>query len=93
MKLGRPDEAMDWLERMYRDQVAAAGNWENWKKGINFDIPLFNGMDEPKMMRDSYDAKSGIRFVFDYKIFDPIRDTERFQSLFAKVNALPDITA
>lgn len=90
MKLGRPEEAMDWLERMYRDQVATA---ENWEKGIiSFDIPLFSGIDT-KMVRDAYYAKPRILFAFDYKIFDPIRETERFQTLLAKVNALPDAPA
>ncbi len=87
LRLGRPDEALDWLERMYNDTMAMA---ENWKKGVHFDVPLLRGVKQDMHM-EAYNVRPKLLHVLNEKVFDPIRDTDRFQSILAKVKAFPDL--
>lgn len=87
LQLGRPDEALDWLETMYNDNMAMA---EHWKKGVHFEVPLLRGVTQ-EMHKEAYNVRPKLLHVLNDNVFDPIRNTERFQSLLAKVNALPDI--
>ncbi len=87
LRLGRPDEALDWLERMYNDNMAMA---ENWKKGVHFDVPLLRGVKQDMHM-EAYNVRPKLLHVLNEKVFDPIRDTDRFQSILAKVKAFPDL--
>lgn len=86
LALGRADEALDWLERMYDDKTAIA---ENWKKGIQFDSPLLSAV-KAEMLHDVYHAKKDFIPFMNNESFDSVRDTERFRNLFDKVNALPN---
>jgi len=88
LQLGRPDEALDWLEKMYNDQTAAA---ENWNKGICFDVPLLRGVTG-EMAKDAYNVRHGLLGVLSQNVFDSIRDTGRFRELLAKAEALPDLS-
>ncbi len=88
LQLGRPDEALDWLEKMYDDKVAMA---ENWEKGIRFDVPLLRGVNG-KMAKDAYNVRDDLNSILARQEFDPIRNTDRFRELLAKTESLPDIT-
>ena len=88
LQLGRPDEAMDWLEKMYDDKVAMA---ENWKKGIHFDVPLLRGVSG-EMAKDAYNARDDLLRTLARQEFDPIRNTDRFRTILTKAESLPDIT-
>ncbi len=87
LHLGRPDEALDWLEKMYDDKAAMA---ENWKEGIHFDVPLLRGVNG-EMAKDAYNVRDDLLDTLARQEFDPIRETDRFRALLTKVNALPDL--
>jgi len=89
LQLGRPDEALEWLEKMYDDRVAMA---ENWEKGVCFDVPLLRGVNE-KMAKDAYNVRPGLLDILSRREFDPIRETDRFRSLLAGAEALPDLAS
>ena len=79
MKLGRPEEALDWLEMFVKHKRLVTKNHNVITKS---NLPYFYGR-ELRYSRKVYPRKDRLLPELSWKIFDPIRDTERFKALFA----------
>ncbi|MBQ3529498.1 MAG: helix-turn-helix domain-containing protein [Oscillospiraceae bacterium] len=81
MKMGRQDEAMDQLERylQHEKRIARTYNIVTESK-----IPYFYGRSL-KYSHNHYTARGDISEVMRKKIFDSIRDTDRFRALEKEV--------
>ena len=83
MKLGRPEEALDWLALFVKHKRLVAKNHNVITKS---NLPYFYGR-ELRYSRKVYPRKDRLLPELSWKIFDPIRETERFQKLLADATA------
>ena len=86
MKMGRQDEAMTHLERYLRLEKTTA---KTYNIVTESKIPYFYGRTL-KYSHDHYTARGDISEVMRKKIFDPIRDTDRFRALEKEVLAFEE---
>lgn len=80
MKLGRYDEAVEWLEKYLAHEETRA---RTYNAVTESKIPYFFGRIL-SFSHDKYTARGDISECMGLSIFDPIRDTDRFCSLMAK---------
>ena len=83
MRLGRPDEAMDWLEKMVRHQRAVV---KTYNVITESKLPYLYGY-ELRYTACRYNRAERLTPTLAWTAFDSIRDTERFQSILADVEA------
>ena len=83
MRLGRPDEAMDWLEKMVRHQRAVV---KTYNVITESKLPYLYGY-ELRYTACRYNRAKRLTPTLAWTAFDSIRDTERFQSILADVEA------
>ena len=83
MKLGRTDEAYEWLEKM---AAYCIGNGKHYNKDLHVETPLLRER-EYEWYKDSYNTSETILDELENKAFDPIRGTERFRALVAKAES------
>lgn len=82
MDLGRPDEAMDWLEKWLRQLQRSAQNWNVVTKS---GLPYFRGVE---MRYDvPFPREGAITSSLEWDSFDPIRETDRFKAIVAEASA------
>ncbi len=77
LDLGRPDDALDWLEKYVRNEFLVA---KNFHAAEETSLPYLSGWGIV-YSAETYPAG---RYILDYlkwKCFDPIRDTDRFKAL------------
>ena len=77
MNLNRPEEAMDWLEELIRYEEFTARNHNVVVKSKH---PILGGC-EFRYWAEHYDRTDTILPVLAWKIFDPIRETDRFRAI------------
>ncbi len=82
MKLGRYDEAMEQLEKYLRHEERIA---KTYNIVTESNIPYFYGCTL-RYSKDHYTSSGEISEVMSSKIFDPLRDTERFRTLKKSVS-------
>jgi len=83
MKLGRTDEAMDWLEKMVRHQRIMA---KNYNVITESKLPYLYGK-ELHYAQNTYPREYILTIPLAWNIFNPIRDTDRFQAILADAEA------
>ena len=83
MRLGRYDEAMEWLEKMIAHQRFVVKNYNVVTKSS---LPFLPDL-EIRYTANVYDRTNLLLPTLSWKLFDPIRDTERFKVLFAAAQA------
>ena len=83
MRLGRYDEAMDWLEKMIDYQRFVA---ENYNKVTKSNLPFLPDL-EIRYTANTYSRTNLLLPTLSWKLYDPIRETARFQALFAAAQA------
>ena len=83
MRLGRYDEAMEWLEKMIAHQRFVVKNYNVVTKSS---LPFLPDL-EFRYTANVYDRTNLLLPTLSWKLFDPIRDTERFKVLFAAAQA------
>lgn len=81
MKMGRQDEAIEHLEKHLRLEKTTAKTYNIITESK---IPYFYGRSL-KYSHNHYTARGDISEVMRKKIFDPIRDTDRFRTLEKEV--------
>lgn len=81
MKMGRQDEAIEHLEKYLRLEKTTAKTYNIITESK---IPYFYGRSL-KYSHNQYTARGDISEVTKKKVFDPIRDTERFRALEKEV--------
>lgn len=86
MKLGRYDEAVEYLEKYLAHEEARA---RTYNVVTESKIPYFYGRTL-KFSHDHYTARGDISEVMGMSIFDPIRDTDRFRALIKEVTVFED---
>jgi tetratricopeptide (TPR) repeat protein len=79
MRLNRPDEAMDWLEKMVRHERITA---KNYNVITETQLPYLYGQTK-HYSANSYRRTDKLLPILEWDIFDPIRDTDRFQAILA----------
>ena len=79
MRLGRPDEALEWLEKMVRHQRVVA---KTYNMVTESKLPYMYGCELYYTAR-TYNRAELLTPTLAWAAFDPIRDTERFQSILA----------
>ena len=84
MKLGRYDEAMDWLEKWLRHEQIIA---KNFNVVTESKLPYFSGLDFLDSYHESYPREKRITPSLEWESFDPIRDTDRFKTILADAEA------
>ena len=77
------DEAMDWLEKMVRHEKITA---KNYNVITETKLPYFYGR-ELHYCAKTYDRTDAITPTLAWKVFDPIRDTDRFKAILADAEA------
>lgn len=83
MRLNRPEEAMDWLEKMVRHTRITA---KNFNVITETKLPYLYGQTA-HYWADSYRRTDKLLPILAWDIFDSIRDTDRFQALLADAEA------
>ena len=83
MRLGRPDEAMDWLEKMVRHQRVVAGTYNVITESK---LPYLYGC-ELRYNARTYNRAERLTPTLAWTAFDPIRNTECFQAILADAEA------
>ena len=83
MRLGRPDEAMDWLEKMVRHQRAVV---KTYNVITESKLPYLYGY-ELRYIACRYDRAERLTPTLAWTAFDPIRDTERFRTILTDAEA------
>ncbi|MBE6615960.1 MAG: helix-turn-helix domain-containing protein [Ruminococcaceae bacterium] len=83
MRLNRPDEAMDWLEKLVRHERMIA---KNYNVITATKLPYFYGR-ELHYSKETYPVQERITPILAWKAFDPIRETERFKTILADAEA------
>ena len=83
MYLNRPDEAMDWLEKMVRHERITANNYNVITESK---LPYLYGQTR-HYLANSYRRTDTLLPTLAWDIFDPIRETDRFKALFADAEA------
>ena len=83
MKLNRSDEAMDWLEKMVRHHRITA---KNYNVITETRLPYLYGKTI-QYSADSYRRTDALMPILAWKIFDPIRNTDRFKAILADAEA------
>ena len=83
VQLGRYDEAMDWLEKMVRHEKIRA---KNHNVITETKLPYFYGR-ELHYCAKTYDRTDAITPTLAWKVFDPIRDTDRFKAILSDAEA------
>ena len=84
MRLDRPDEAMDWLEKAVRHHRIVA---KNYNVVTESKLPYLYGQ-KLHYWAETYPASDDcITPCLAKAIFDPIRETERFQAILADAQA------
>ncbi len=83
MRLNRPDEAMDWLEKMVRHTRITA---KNFNVITETKLPYLYGK-ELHYWADSYHRTDKLLPILAWDIFDPIRETDRFKAILADAEA------
>ena len=84
MKLGRHDEAMDWLEKWLKHERI---NAKNYNTVTESKLPYFNGLDFADSYHESYPRENRITPSLEWENFDPIRKTDRFKAILADAEA------
>ncbi len=84
MKLGRYDEAMDWLEKWLRHEQI---NAKNFNVVTESKLPYFFGLDFAASYHESYPREKCISPSLEWDIFDPILETDRFKTILADAEA------
>ncbi|MBQ8641561.1 MAG: helix-turn-helix transcriptional regulator [Clostridia bacterium] len=83
MRLGKPKEAMDWLEKwIHHERVVA----KNYNVITVAKMPYYYGIEQ-QYSKDFYPIKDQITPTLAWKAFDPIRETERFRAILADAEA------
>ena len=82
MRLNRREEAMDWLEKMVRHQRRIARSYNV----ITEAAPYLYGQ-ERHTAEQAYRRADRLLPIFAWRIFDPIRETDRFQAILADAAA------
>ena len=83
MKLGRTEEAMDWLEKLVSYGKRAADKHPNKTS----QLPYFYGIDFSAHLTSVSPAKQIISSL-QWSVFDPLRENERFRAILTKAHAL-----
>lgn len=83
MRLNRPDEAMDWLEKMVRHERITA---KNYNVITETKLPYLYGQTK-HYPANSYRRTDRLLPYLAWNIFDSIRDTDRFQAILADAEA------
>jgi len=83
MRLNRHDEAMDWLEKLLHHERIVA---KNYNVVTTSKLPYFYRR-ELHYSKNSYDTKERLTPTLAWKVFDPIRDTDRFKAILADAEA------
>ncbi len=83
MRLERPDEAMDWLEKMVKHQRYVA---KNYNVITETKLPYFYGT-ELHYWKNSYPVEEQITPILAGEQFDSIRETDRFKAILADAEA------
>ena len=83
MRLNRPDEAMDWLEKMVRHERITA---KNYNVITETQLPYLYGQTK-HYPANSYRRTDRLLPYFAWNIFDSIRNTARFQAILADAEA------
>lgn len=83
MRLGRPDEAMGWLEKMVRHQRAVV---KTYNVITESKLPYLYGC-ELRYTACSYNRVERLTPTLAWTAFDPIRDTERFRTILTDAEA------
>ena len=83
MRLGRPDEAMDWLEKMVRHQRVVAGTYNVITESK---LPYLYGC-ELRYNAHTYNRAEQLTPTLAWAVFDPIRDTGRFRTILSDAEA------
>ena len=83
MRMGLYDEAMDWLEKMVRHKRITANNYNVITETK---LPYLYGRIE-KYSADSFQRADELLPVFKWRIFDPIRETDRFKAILSDAEA------
>ncbi len=83
MRLHRPDEAMDWLEKMVRHQRITA---KNYNAITETGLPYLYGQEKHYSM-NAYPRAGTLIPILAWKIFDSIRETDRFKAITADAEA------
>lgn len=83
MRLNHTDEAMNWLEKMVRHQRIVA---KNYNVITESKLPYLYGR-ELHYSRNSYPREEQLTSTLAWKIFDPIRNTDRFKAIVSAAEA------
>ncbi|MBR4000726.1 MAG: hypothetical protein IKI93_20545 [Clostridia bacterium] len=83
MRLNRPDEAMDWLEKMVRHEKITA---KNYNVITETQLPYLFGQTK-HYPANSYRRTDTLVPILTWTIFDSIRNTARFQAILADAEA------
>ena len=83
MYLNCPDEAMNWLEKMVRHERITA---KNYNVITETRLPYLYGKTI-QYSADSYRRTNALMPILAWKIFDPIRNTDRFKAILADAEA------
>ena len=83
MRLNRPEEAMDWLEKMVRHERIAA---KNHNVITETKLPYLYGQTR-HYWSDSHPRTDTLLPTLAWDIFDPIRETDRFKAILADAEA------
>ena len=83
MRLNRPEEAMDWLEKMVRHARIAA---KNHNVITETKLPYLYGQTR-HYWSNSYRRTDTLLPTLAWDIFDPIRETDRFKAILADAEA------
>ncbi|MBQ7299590.1 MAG: helix-turn-helix domain-containing protein [Clostridia bacterium] len=84
MKLGRHDEAMDWLEKWLKHEQI---NAKNYNVITESKLPYFSGLIFADSYHESYLRENRITPSLEWDNFDPIRETDRFKAILADAEA------
>ena len=79
MRLNRPEETMDWLEKMVRHARIAA---KNHNVITETKLPYLYGQTR-HYWSNAYRRTDTLLPTLEWDIFDPIRETDRFQAILA----------
>ncbi len=83
MRLNRPDEALDWLEKMVKHQRYVT---RNYNVITETKIPCFYGK-KLHFWKESYPVEEQLTPILAWEEFDPIRETDRFKKILADAEA------
>ena len=84
VKLGRLEEAMDWLEEMIQyNQIVK----KNYNVEIESKLPFFF-KQRRSFHKQSYEIGDKLTSILWWSDFDPLRETDRFKAIYTSAEKL-----